>query len=238
MKKTLEESLNKIYAVCGANAFRSPFIESSIRDSLNKYSEKYNINLENIAVQGRGVKASYWKRVVAGEEDIPEKYVQPAIDRFKKNKDNYSENIENMVKNSKDYKETARHILGEERHSYIEMIKRYADENGMPYPKGFHQQLKKSDINPNNHYIVASEKEAVSLMSYIKDNYNEEMAEKLKNKITILGIEDSLGGDYKNKKESMDKMKDKVYNVLGEILKQYNILPKGEVYHQNQYGIA
>lgn len=194
--------LERIVTACTGNAFRSPSLESCTKGGLNKIGY-------DIEVIGRGVKAKYYSDVVAGKEDISEKYVRGALARAIASPENYSENIRNMIDSGVEEQTVARHILAEERLMYKLIIERFCDETGLPYPSGYHQQLVESDLE-GAHIIVASEKER-ALIDLPDD------------RMTVLGIEDVLGGTYKAKKPVLEEINCKVNEALPRILGQYEI---------------
>ncbi|MBW2982095.1 hypothetical protein KY343_04400 [Candidatus Woesearchaeota archaeon] len=193
--------LRKIVVVCAANAFRSPSIDACIGGRLDQLGS----DLESL---GRGVKAKYYSDMIAGKNGIPEKYVDGALARAVSSPGNYSENIRNMMDEKVDEQTLARHILAEERHMYSIIIERFCDETGLPYPSGYHQQLLESDLK-QAHIIVASDKE-------------KELIDLPEEKMTVLGINDVLGGTYKAKKPVLEEIKQAVDEMIPKIIEKYS----------------
>jgi len=192
--------LERIVAVCTANAFRSPSIEACAKGKVNEIGE-------DIEVIGRGVEAYHWNHVIAGRVGMPEKYVEGAFKRAIESPENYSENIRNIIDAFAERAIVARCVLGEERRMYRLIIERFCDETGLPYPSGYHQQLG-SDLK-GAHVIVASEKERA-------------LIELPDERVIVLGITDALGGTYKAKKPVLEEIKCAVDEAVPRIIEQYS----------------
>ncbi|MBU0470992.1 MAG: hypothetical protein KKF65_00065 [Nanoarchaeota archaeon] len=192
--------LEKIVGVCLANALRSKVIEVCSIKTITDLKV-------DVEVTSRGVKADYWKNVVAGKEEIPEKYLIAAIQRANTNPMNYSENIKNMLEQGLEQEIIARHILGEERLNYKQIIMRFCEKKGLFLPPGFHRQLTEKDYE-QSHMIVASDAER-------------ELIDLPDERITILGIKDVLGGTYQDKKPVLEEIHFKVQNVMHSIIEKY-----------------
>ncbi|MBS3127726.1 hypothetical protein J4410_01145 [Candidatus Woesearchaeota archaeon] len=195
-------SLTKIIAVCAANAFRSPSIEAVTRGKLSALGS-------TVPVLGRGVKADYWSDIVSGREEIQGQYKDAALARALAHPGNYSENIRNMLDQGADPSLVARYVLGEERLAYKLIIQRFCEELNLSLPSGFHQQLKDADLE-GSHLIIASDSERKLIPDTVPES-----------RISVLGIEDVLGGTYQDKKPVLREITSKVDRLIPEILAQY-----------------
>lgn len=195
------ENIEKIISTCAANAFRSPGIEVFTRARLK------DLGREEIEVVGRGVKADYYTDVVAGKKEMPSDYVVKAVGRVVAQPGNYSEETAARVNEGQYTEELARKILHEEREKYKTIIAQYCLENNLELPREYHQQFQEQDADRQTEILIASENEANLL------------EEKHGLTGTILGIQDELGGNYKQKKLVLDEMKEMVYDTVPTILR-------------------
>jgi protein-tyrosine-phosphatase len=194
-------TLEKIITVCAGNGGRSVIAESVVQRLVQPDMHDFR----EVMVYGRGIYADMYNQMFSKDGEMDEKYVKSALERYKRFKTNFSQNIVNMIDQGADEKEIAKAIFNEERADYIRQIKRYCDESilSLPYPKAWHQQLVPEEITEGTTIILA-------LDHRVKDWIKENKSELKPYQYFDISIEDELGGDYEYRKSIWEKIHRKV----------------------------